>query len=179
VKLFDGETVAILATGPSMSQSLVDSLPASVPLIAVSDAYRLAPHAKALVAQDRKWWNAHPDAMQFEGPKFSCYPMDGITQVFVDGAVTTGTNSGALALYVAVKHGAKKVLLLGFDMHGDHFFGRHPEPLTNTLPYRFRIFMQQFRRLAGLCKREGVRVVNCTPGSSLTCFPFGTVAEQV
>lgn len=59
----------ILATGPSMSQAVADSARGFGTVIAVSDAYRLAPWADCLVSADTAWWKHHnPD---FAGPKFS------------------------------------------------------------------------------------------------------------
>ncbi len=162
-------TFAILATGPSMSQAVADSA-RSLRRIAVSDAWRLAPDADALVSTDAAWWRANREAMDFAGRKFSVGHVTGVERV---EGMATSSNSGLLAMHVAVKLGATRILLLGFDMHGTHFFGPHMAPLVNTTPDRFEIFKRAFKRWAG-CP-----VVNCTPNSALECFPRGTIDQYL
>lgn len=164
-------TWAILATGPSMSRALADSV-RSVKTIAVSDAFRLAPWADALVSADRKWWTANPDARQFAGQKYMAM-RDLDDQVERVNTSINGINSGLLALHVAVKLGAKRILLLGFDMHGGHFFGPHAEPLSNTTEKRFEVFKRQFAAY----RPAGVEILNCTPGSSLNCYPMANLED--
>lgn len=161
---------AVLATGPSLTQRVVDAVQGRAKVIAVSDAYRLAPWADALVSTDAAWWKANPDAMDFQGPKWCAAPdfrkVEGVERF--PGA-ESGSNSGLLACRVAVSMGAKKVLLLGFDMKGAHFFGPHPAPLKNTTPARFEVFQRQFAHY----KPRGVEIINCTPDSSLRAYPMG------
>lgn len=162
-------TWVILATGPSMSRTVADSVrDRCAGVVAVSDAYRLAPWADALAATDEAWWRAHPDAFQFEGLKFTgapaWRPVPGVTRL---PASTSGTNSGLLGCQVAHALGAERILLCGFDMRGDHFFGRHASPLTNTSPERFVALRNQFSSWAP----RGVEIINCTPGSALRAYP--------
>jgi hypothetical protein len=66
---------------------------------------------------------------------------------------------------------ASRIVLLGFDMHGSHFFGAHPPELSTTTPRRFKDHLKQFEAW------RGCPVVNCTPGSALTRFPMGKLHE--
>ncbi len=52
-----------------MSLHIAESIRGRCHVIAVSDAYKLAPWADALVSQDRPWWNYHRP--EFAGRKFS------------------------------------------------------------------------------------------------------------
>jgi hypothetical protein len=168
-------TIAILATGPSMSQALADSL-SHLRRIAVNDAFRLAPDAEALCANDRAWWTKNKDALRFKGRKFSVSAPHGseIERVARTTVIESGTNSALLALHVAVtKLGEKCVLLYGVDMsaaNGHHYFGAH-DGLANTVPVRFEVFKQQFARYKATLPKD-VEVLNATPGSALLCFPF-------
>lgn len=155
-------TFAILATGASMSQAVADSVRGRCSVVAVSDAYRLAEWADALVSQDRAWWNHNPVAMQFAGRKFSGSVVPDVEKF----PSVTGSNSGLLGCQVAVMLGAKRILLLGFDMRGSHFFGPHPAPLRNTAPHRFEAFQDQFRRF----QPRGVEIINCTLNSALKAY---------
>lgn len=164
---------AVLATGPSLTQQQADSVRDRCRVIAVSDAYRLAPWADALASTDAAWWKAHPDALEFPGRKFGIiHDFQGVTGVETLH-VDTGTNSGLLGIMAAVKMGAKRVLLLGFDLHspGDHFFGRHPKPLKSTPVKRMEDFKRQFANY----KPRGVEIINCTVGSELHCYRKATI----
>lgn len=160
---------AVLATGPSMSQQLADSLRGRCKVVAVSDAYRLAPWADALVSTDYAWWRVHSRALLFPGRKFGVIPSFRTLEGVESLPVETGTNSGLLGIMAAVKLGATRVLLCGFDMHspGKHFFGKHPEPLRSTPPARMEVFKKQFAAY----RPRGVEIINCTPGSALNCYP--------
>jgi hypothetical protein len=162
---------AVLATGPSMSQEVANSVKGRCKVVAVSDSYRLAPWADAMASSDAAWWKANPAAKEFAGRKFSAAQIDGVEKVDFEGPITSGSNSGLLAAHVAWKLGATKILLCGFDLHGAHFFGLHPVPLKNTKPGRFEVFQEQFRRF----KPRGVKVLNCTPGSALRVYPTASL----
>lgn len=167
-------TFAILASGPSMSQAVADSVRDRCGVIAVSDSYRLAPWADALVAQDKAWWKFHAGALAFAGRKFSGAKVDGVEFVSPSGIVVSGTNSGLLGCHIAVTaYGATRLLLLGLDLQGTHFFGPHPAPLKNTRPDRFDAMCRQFKQWS----HKGVTVFNCTPNSRLTCFPMADLDD--
>lgn len=161
-------TWAILASGPSMSQEVADSV-RGLPTIAVSNTYELAPWADVLVSNDRRWWVNYPKSLEFAGEKICglCIePPNGVTKF---AGAMSGSNSGLLALMVAVKKGATRVLLFGFDMAGSHYFGDHPQPLMNPTHVRFKKFREQFAAY----KPSGVEIINCTVNSALKCYKFG------
>lgn len=166
------KTAIIIATGPSMSQAIADYAIGKGLVIVVSDAYKLAPKADALVSSDAAWWAANPEALAFEGEKYSAADVKGVTR---ETTLGTGSNSGLLAMLIAHKKGAERILLCGFDMHGSHYFGKHPEGLKNTTAARFEVFKNQFARW----KPKGVTISNCTVGSALRCYPFADLKEQL
>jgi hypothetical protein len=164
---------AVLATGPSMSQAIADQVRGRCRAVAVNDAFRLAPWADALVGNDRRWWNTYPEALAFEGRKYCAFQLKGCELLKPMPAFPAGTNSGLQGCRVASMLGATKILLLGFDLSGSHYFGPHPKPLKNTTPARFKEFIRQFSGW------KGAPIVNCTPGSALTRFPFSTLEEEL
>lgn len=170
-------TWAVLATGPSMSQSVANAVRGRCCVVAVSDAYKLAPWANVLVSADKAWWDHNPEALRFPGKKYGAMPefnaVPGVERFRVSG----GTNSGLLGLMVSVHLGATKVLLCGFDMHspGEHFFGRHPKPLKSTTADRMAAFRRQFMTF----KPKGVEIINCTPGSELKVYPMGRLEDEL
>lgn len=157
----------VLASGPSMSQAVADKVRDRCHVVAVSDCFRLAPWADVLASCDGAWWRANPDALDFAGKKYGLMPDYSSVQGVEKFEAPSGINSGLLGLLVAVKLGATKVLLAGFDMHGTHYFGPHPAPLKNTKPERFEVFKRQFVHY----RPRRVDVVNVTPGSGLDVFP--------
>ena len=91
----------------------------------------------------------------------------GVERVKVPGYVSV--NSGVLGLEVARLKGASRILLLGFDMHGTHFFGPYTNGLSNTSEAKRRMHLAQYARWAK--RNRDIEVFNCTPGSALQCFP--------
>jgi hypothetical protein len=169
-------TFAVLASGPSMNQSIADFVRGKCRVVAVSDVFRLALWADALTAHDACWWENHPEALKFAGRKFSGRFHPGVELLPFDGHYGKALNSGLQGMRAAKLLGATKILLLGFDLSADrgaHFFGKHPAPLRNTTPKRFKAHISQFS------KWNGPPVVNCTVGSSLTQFPMSTIEKEL
>lgn len=83
--------------------------------------------------------------------------------------IVGGGNSGYQAIGLLYHFGVKRIVLLGFDMKPGHWHGKHPRPLSNHSPYHQ--WLQKFGLLAKELRREGVEVINCTPGSALAAFP--------
>lgn len=157
----------LLAPGPSASRELADRV-RGLPLGAVGNAYELAPWADFIAASDGAWWRSNPAARELPGRKFCMGTAAEIERVRIDqlGSVV---NSGVLALECAVQAGATRILLIGFDMRGTHFFGPYTNGLRNTQPHQRAQHVLQYEAWARM--RRGVEVINCTPGSALTCFP--------
>ncbi len=182
-RVADGDTVAVLASGPSMSQEVADRV-RHLRCIAVNTTHRLAPWAWAMHAADEEFWR-HPetqDAQQFPGLKFSFWDIPGVTRLKIAGiegwtdaadSLHTYSNSGAQAIQIAIKSGAKRVELYGFDMHrrdGDHWHGAHPQGLRNTTDQQYELFCHRFASMAKHLP-AGVTVANKTSNSALACFP--------
>jgi len=186
-RMWAGQTVAILASGPSMSQAVADAV-RHLPRIAINTTYQLAHDADIVYAADRRWWLAHPDAQHGPGLRVSIEPVRGtMPDLPFDALVLrnsgpegfdadpaclrTLANSGAQAIQIAAHAGAARILLYGFDMHGTHWHAPHARPCGNPSPSLMARWVRSMARLA----RElpaGVEVVNATPGSALRCFPF-------
>lgn len=170
------------------------------PVIAVQDAWRLIPWADVLYGCDAGWWNHH-QGTEFEGEKWSThqgglYSMNDKTEVsdkygvrcvlgcdkpgfsLDPSLIHYGSNSGFQAVNLAILFGCTHITLVGFDMHKtggrSHFFGEHPEQLRRGTNYT------EFTRHFDYAQRllpPGIRIVNATPGSALTCFPMMTLEE--
>lgn len=161
----------LLAPGPSMSQAVADSVRGKRVGV-VGCCYQLAPWAEFLASTDMDWWDKYPDAYAFAGLKYAGQNVCRGVMRAADS--TTDMNSGVLALTVAAQLGARTIYLYGFDMHGSHYFGEYTNGLPNTPEYRRRIHIRQYEAWA--MNHAGIRVINRTPGSALTCFKFEETA---
>jgi hypothetical protein len=179
--MWKGQTVAVLASGPSMSQAVADAVHAAgIPAIVTNDTFRLAPWAQILYAADTEWWGHTAGAKDFAGLKVSCQAVPGVLMLHNAGnvgyspdpaCVHTYGNSGAQAIQVAAKAGAARILLCGFDMHGCHWHGAHAAPLRTTSQDLYRRWVERMSlHLAGALEDQRVDVINCTPSSALKCF---------
>lgn len=196
-----GETVIVAATGPSLTPEVAAlcRLP-WLPTIVVNDAVRLLPWADVLYACDGPWWAAHKGVPEFAGEKWSTHddgtndksaisPRYALRLVQGKGGDTFsrdpavlhyGSNSGFQAIGLAILFGARRIVLVGFDMQAvagrRHFFGDHRPPLRNSLDYRAMV--PKFHNAA---KHLGpdVEIVNANPASAITCWPRMTIDQAL
>ena len=148
---------------------------------------------------DARWWAWHKDK-----PAFQAFAGDKVTientgalvddpAVFMlhnygttglsekPNGLMTGQNSGHQAMNLAVLLGAKRILLLGFDMKAGergqmHWFGDHPIP---TQASSFSAMLHNFGKTLKPLAAAGVEVINCTPGSALACYPRRSLDEAL
>lgn len=194
-RIWSGDTVFILAPGPSASQEVADKLRGQR-VIVVNDAYKLAPWADILYACDVKWWDYHYETLEFAGLKVTLCKDNYVCKYqevkFLEYAgpfglswrpthLRTCKNSGFQAMNLACLLGAKKIVLCGFDMKQvkgeEHFFGAHPESLKQRIP--FEDFITLITKTAPEFVSAGVQVVNATEGSALKCFNFESLESAV
>lgn len=183
------EMVIIAATGPSMTRDVADRI-RDHRVITVSDAYRLLPDADVLYSADAAWWRVHNGAPSFSGEKWTTYNhrhgagsdvadqyglhvingRSGSTFSRAPDLIHWGQCSGFQAINLAILWGAKRIILVGYNMQvvngQKHFFGNHPRQLNNTDLKRFvPHFETAAKELSG-----DIEIINATPNSALTCF---------
>lgn len=166
--------VALLAPGPSATREQAEAV-WPLPLGVVGCAFQLAPWADFIASSDAKWWRTYPEAMQLPERYCMANHVRGVERVRI--GIATCCNSGVLALEVAKRKGATRILLLGFDMHGSHFFGKYTNGLTNTIPAKRKQHLAQYAQWRRM--NPGVEVINCTPDSALQCFPKARLEDVV
>jgi hypothetical protein len=168
-----------------------------MPVVAVNDAYRRLPWADVLYAGDADWWELHRGCPNFAGEKWTVHHprvtdktavaaryglrvVAGAGQIDAPGfsldpaRIHYGNSSGFQAINLALLFGATRILLVGFDMRTPtagqprHFFGDHADPAMNRARYEHFLpaFTEAARRLP-----PHIKIVNCTPGSALRCWP--------
>jgi hypothetical protein len=186
-RLFPEATFVCLGGGPSLTPEDVNACRGRAMVIAVSDTYRLAPFAAALYSCDAKWWDHHHGVPSFAGLRYAlehraaCWPgVEILKNTGREGLETdptglrTGQNSGYQAINLAVHLGARRIILLGYDMQASddgrtHWFGRHPRALERYSPYPQ--FIEAFGTLVAPLAALGIHVLNASRASALTMFP--------
>ena len=204
-------TIVVVASGPSLTKEDVDYCRGRAEVLCVNDCYRLAPWAEYMYAADWDWWTSIPlDSGQpnyamskrvFLGERFTCDVQAAkvhklkLVEHSIDpepGKVWGG-NSGHEAVVLAQLFGARRIVLLGFDMGETglgHWFGRHPilrkslpdgtwysENLDRSTEANFSDWRDDMKRLAAVLKGAGIEAFNCTRTTALKCFPRRTLQE--
>jgi uncharacterized Rossmann fold enzyme len=195
-----GERCYIIGGGPSVAQTDCRDLPGRI--IAINEAgLSVRPDADVLFFADWRWydWNRHRLGA-FTGGRIVTTWTGGrrhpvtderlhVLERFRSNAMPhwpisddpsklSGWCGGGQAVNLAYHFGAKQIVLIGFDMHDDgppNFHDNHNAP-----PIKDRKkdkFIPSIVSLKPGLDRAHVRVVNCTPGSALTCFPVMSLNE--
>lgn len=191
--MWQGQTVAILASGGSMSPLVAEQVKqAGIPAIVINTTYQLAPWADMLYAADAEWWE-HPSnqiARTFSGLRVSCSVVNGVDVKLLRNTgqegydpdpecVRTGMNSGYQAVHIAMHARASKILLCGMDMRGGHWHGDHPQGLRNVPLEHYARYAAKFEHLVKPAEELGIEIINCSPGSAITCFPFADLKDEL
>ena len=151
-----------------------------------------------LYAADPHWWHYHePEVSRnWEGECWSQdtnwegeYPkLPGINLLqlqrsgglsMTPGVIHSGGqgSSGYQAVNLALLLGATTILLVGYDMHhrkGLHWFGAHPKEVNRNQSDP-QVFAKSYDSINP--QAYGVDIINCTPGSAVTAFPFGCLDD--
>ena len=188
-RIWPGETVVILASGPSLTEADCDYVRGKARVIAINSTYRLAPWADVLYACDARWWVWHQGAKDFAGLKFALTKdaarWPGVVVLKNTGTnglehdphgLKNGRNGGYQSINLAVHLGATRIVLLGFDMQKgpkgeQHWHEDHP----NKIGPDYRKWLGLFETLVGPLKKVGVEVINCTRSTRLACFPCASL----
>jgi hypothetical protein len=189
-RLWPGSTIVCLASGPSLTREDVAYVRGKARTIVVNTTYQLAPWADVLYACDARWWRWHKGAPDFPGLKFTLtspvWPdVHLLKNMGPSGlevkphGLRTGRNSGYQAVNLAVHLGARRILLLGYDMQRtggrQHWHPNHPVVMQPPL----NDFVKHFPTMLPVLEKLGVEVVNCTRETAITCFPRMPITEAL
>lgn len=185
-----GETVAVVASGPSASLVDLPLLRGRVRVVAVNRAHELVPFADMVYGCDAAWWrsvNGLPDwpALKVSQDKHIFAEFPDIKRVvsirgcqFLQlqncGYIIWGGNSGSQAINLAAQTGARKIVLCGFDMttkNGIHFHGPHIDNLPNPREPSVELWRRRTDSMADFLHEHGYTLANCSPGTALKKWP--------
>lgn len=195
--------VVIMASGPSLTAEQCERVlgwrtnGGIHRAIAINTTFMMAPWADVLYACDAPWWKLNIQSVRsaFPGQLWTqdadaarkYHDLHLIPSVKAPGISTApgvihqGENSGFQAINLAVQAGARRIILLGYDMRDDgartHWHGEHPPGLERRNPYDK--WIAHLERAAVDLRKLGVEVLNATPGSALTCFPMVSLPDAL
>lgn len=212
-EMWHASTIVCIGGGPSLTPAQVeackdrlDERGVRVRVIAINNAYKLAPWADILYFCDCKWWGWHRKhlgtwkgmivRLQGGGHDFGDPRIKVLRNENEDGkhhggladrrdALRPGKNSGYQAINLAVHLGARRIVLIGYDMASalvdgrpkTHWDGDHP---GGTAPQVFeRLMLPHFDTLVQPLAARGVEIINATPGSKLRCFPMKPLEQAI
>lgn len=186
---WDGPVI-VAATGQSLTEEVAATCMASGrPIIAIKEAVWRLPSADVLYCCDAKRWEQYKAWPEFQGERWSTHSLRlddkeraakkfGIRLVRGErskagfstdpGVIHYGNSAGFQAIGFAI-HWLRKpgrIVVVGLDMWGGYFFGRHPRWDRNQPPHS--AYIAHFERAAAQMV-EGVEIVLGTP-SGLECF---------
>lgn len=169
-------------------------------IIGVNMAFKLGDWVDFCFFGDDGWYKDHrAELTQFKGVRVSCAPIfkrsiynnnkEKIKYLLQDPKKSHGisdvpytvcwnANSGAAAISLATHLGAKKIVLVGFDMQLDADGSSHWHKEYQLNPAKRSVFPRHLRGfpiIAEDAKRMGVTILNASPDSAITNFPKMTV----
>lgn len=185
--LWKGETCFVIGGGPSLAGLDWNRL-AGKRTIAINKAFLSYPNADVLYWTDNRfysWYKSEIDT--FAGQKYTLRHNASHTQGIHllnrgmrfgletrPDTLAHGNNSGYAAINLAYHLGAKRIVLMGYDMANiggkSHYHDGYPIRMTPDEIYE-KQFIPGFKVLADLLKAKGVEVWNASQASKLTVWP--------
>lgn len=185
-----------------MTQADADAVRGRGTVVAINNTIKLAPWADIHYACDAKWWRHYrrdpefaPILQGFAGERICLRAPgidapEGVTALSYGNGeglgrdvLNTGSNSGYQAINLAYLRGARRIVLLGYDMQAtggrNHWHPDHPARMGNFGATMASLCAPKFSPLAQDLHREGVRVINCSRQTALQCFERMPLAEAI
>jgi hypothetical protein len=194
----DADTIVILGGGPSLRDTDFSKIQQQV-VIGTNNAFELGDWVDYNFFMDVGWWQRNRDAAAgYKGVLITDNPdyQKIITEPFVERVIRYNTygldiskrdgipwnkNSGAGAVNIAAIMGAKRIILLGFDMkpvegapnRGNNWHDKHKSPPD---PNQYKKFLRYFDVIKTDLDKlnangHNLQIINCTPDSALRVFP--------
>lgn len=193
-RLYPEATIAVIATGPSLTRGDCDTLREKVTAtIAVNCAYQYAPWCEILYGTDSGqfwtwyWHDVHDlPALKYtlrpENPDQNPHRIPALGNAGDEGLsldptmLATGQNSGYAAINLAVLLGARRIALLGFDCQRGPNGERHCHPDHPTISRgerepNYLLALNCFETIAAPLAQIGVAVVNLSRQTAIKVFP--------
>jgi len=206
-KMWKGQDVVVIGGGPSVADTDL-SLIHNHRVIGVNTAYQLGEWIDILFFGDLKWWEWHRETLRtWPGlivtncpTHVYTFPRKRVLQTnrILDwqkedpSIISWNYNSGYAAIHLAFLLGAKRIILIGFDMvprvenrqEKFHWHEEHPAPHElRTCNKHFRTFLTRTENVAQGLAESKVEIFNTNvhsmiPSSSFPKLPLKDVLEK-
>lgn len=195
--IWKGETAVLIGGGTSVTYDDLKLIKSSTAKhIAINTAGFYAPWCDFLYYSDAKWYQWHYQESWFEHFYGRIYTIDkreihlpGVMRLkwgdkqglstFRD-ALCLGGNSGYQAINLAFLMGAKKIVLVGYDMRAQgektHFFGDHPAPTPKDV---YDVYVPHFSTITDTLAAYDVEIINTSLESAIDCFDKKPLKEAL
>lgn len=195
-----GGTVVIVGTGPSAADTPLMLAKGKAKSIVIKSAWKLAPWADVLYGVDKGWWIANSGARVFTGLKVSPSPtvqklfpgvlpvrlrpfdrmLSAETGIIGCGLRCGGGFAGFQTMNLAIQWGAKRLILVGFDMtleNGAHWTKDY-RGVARPDPARTASWREALDGCAGQLRDMGIEVLNASVWSALRNYPKVRFADM-
>jgi hypothetical protein len=183
--IYKGETIYLIGGGPSLKDFDFNKLKGKI-CIAINKAILYVPFAQVAYWTDTRVYHWYQKQIKdFVGLKVTNKPRpieEGIINLLDTGktglelknnGIRHGNNSGYAAMNLAYHLGAKRIVLLGFDMHiqnrQTHWHEGYNIPMPRANLYESSM-LPNFETIVEPLEKQGVEVINANPKSAITCF---------
>lgn len=192
-KIWVNEVVYIIGGGPSLKNFDWTKLEGKK-VIAINRAFEVLPKADILYWTDSRFYKWNTDNInKFKGLKFTCrsfrnMPNDITLLKSVNNMnintrpsyITHGNNSGFGAINLAVKLGAKKIYLLGYDMSSNpentHWHSGYQLNHNHNI---YNKMIKYFESLPNELKKLKIECYNANMKSKLNVFRKCTLSDAI
>lgn len=195
--MWRGQTCFIVGGGPSVTRADVSHLEGRR-VIVVNRALTIAPWADILFFWDCGFWTTWlSDIRAFNGLRVTACERHRDSQelhvlrrdldqcgIGTDPSVIRfNKSSGACAIELARHLGAKRIVLVGFDMRQvgrrHNFHNDYPNPTKRPDHDKYAAMLEVFPQIATDLAAQEIECINATPGSAITQFPVMTLDEAL
>lgn len=191
--IWQDEVVYIVGGGPSLKDFDWTKLKGKK-VIAINRAFEVVPDADVLYWTDSRFFRwFKEDIKKFTGLKYTCRPFIGkpadVTLLQSNSAmklemrpsfISHGNNSGYGAINLAVKLGATKIYLLGYDMNSNpkdtHWHSGYDTKHNHSI---YSKMIKYFEGLPAEAEKLGVEIFNANIKSQLTVFRKCTIEDAI
>lgn len=183
------ETIYIIGGGASLKEIDLSLLKDKF-VIGVNNAYCLGEWVRICWFGDVRWyeWNAN-NLRSYRGTLATCHP-DFLGHEFIwsfkrrkwegieteQGYIAWNKCSGGSAINLAYHYGAKKIILISFDMKRNHLKENNWHSEHKIIP-NFEIYnpypgyIKAFSQIAVEAKNLGLQIIDTSIDGALSCFP--------
>ena len=196
------DTIVCIGTGPSLTQLQVEAAKRKgFRLFGCNNTWKLT-QLELLYACNKQWWDYYwTDVKSYDAEKWTtnqeaaaAYGINWIKEKNALGLSTKpdcvhhGHGSGYTLVNLAYLKGAKRILLLGYNMKyapdydgankrigstPRHYFGEYPKEMQHWPKVKVRdgVHLELLSLYRTIAEQNLVEIINCTPDSALDCFP--------